>query len=364
MQVFLATLLRCSAAMSVISIVYMATMPLLSKRYSAKWLYYIWLVVVIGWVFPFRPHFDTNLFPFQMPKLQMIQTAYSGVNEPLTVITNHTSAALSIPLWWVIASIWVLGVVGMIAYNAWRHGQFLKTVNRWSEDITDPWTINVLDTLRTEMKIGRHISLKFCPGIASPMMIGFFRPVILLPSIKIASDELTLILKHEFVHLKRHDLWYKALVLLTTAVHWFNPVVHIMAKAIAVQCEISCDELLLKETSLQQRRQYGETLIGVVRNSGKFQTALSTDFYRAGKGIQTRIFYIMDTTKKKAGITILCVALIAIMGSGMAIASGSEVIENTNAATQAERELIGPTNCRIQNPDYRVKVSPSQVGSY
>jgi beta-lactamase regulating signal transducer with metallopeptidase domain len=78
------------------------------------------------------------------------------------------------------------------------------------------------------------------------MLIGFFRPALLLPSAEITSDGLVLILRHELIHLKRHDLWYKALVLLATVIHWFNPVVYIMAKAIAAQCEISCDEQVLQ----------------------------------------------------------------------------------------------------------------------
>lgn len=77
------------------------------------------------------------------------------------------------------------------------------------------------------------------------MLVGFFHPAILLPPVKFAGDELSLILKHELIHFKRHDLWYKALILEATALHWFNPVVYLMAKAAAVQCEISCDALVL-----------------------------------------------------------------------------------------------------------------------
>lgn len=415
MQTFLTTLLECSIAMSVISLVYMVVMPLLSKRYSAKWLYYIWLVVVIGWIFPFRPYLDANIFPFQIPKIQVIQAQYISVGEPSKIIVSETSRASSIPLWWVIASIWAVCTVGMIAYNAWRHGRFLKMVNRWSEDITNPETLDVLDILKTEMKIGTHVGLKTCPCITSPMMIGFFRPAILLPSIKIDSDELTFILRHELVHLKRNDLWYKTLVLLATAIHWFNPVVYIMAKAIAVQCEISCDERLVQETSLEQRKQYGETLIGVVKNGVKLQTALSTNFYRKGNFIKTRIFRIMDTTIKKSGITILCVALVGIIGSGMAYASSpikNKQVINVDVKNLENRKFVfyeGPytfeegdviqyvmrsdknnaklmmkflkediKTCdgktplqeltlidrRIQNPDHQVKVTQSQAGNY
>lgn len=319
---FLTTLLECSVVMSVISFAYMIAIPFLSKRYSANWLYYIWFVIIVGWVFPFRPHFNTNLFTLQIPRVQVIDAKYMDVGKPLKVITTETSVAPSISIWWVVVSIWAICAVGMIAYNAWQHYRFLKMVSRWSEDIEDLGALELLNTLKTEMKIKTHVGLKICPAIYTPMMIGFFRPIILLPSIEIASEELTFILRHELVHLKRNDLWYKALVSLTIAIHWFNPVVHIIAKSISVQCEISCDELLVKETSLEQRKQYGETIIGVVRSGGVgFKTALSTNFYKDASSIRIRIFQIMDATRKKSGITVLCIALITMMGSGMVFAA-------------------------------------------
>jgi bla regulator protein blaR1 len=320
MQMFLTALLECSAVMSVISLAYMALMPLLSKRYSAKWLYYIWFVIIVGWVFPFRPRFNTNLFTLQIPKVQVIDAKFIGTGELLKVISTKTSLAPSITIWWVIVSIWAICAVGIIAYNAWQHYRFLKMVNRWSEDVEDLRALDLLNTLRAEMKIEAHVGLKTCLAIYSPMMIGFFRPIILLPSIKIDSDELKFIINHELTHLKRNDLWYKALVFLTTAIHWFNPVVYIVAKSIEVQCEISCDELLLKETSLEQRKQYGETIIGAVRSGIRLKTALSTNFYKDGSFIRARIFHIMDATKKKSGITVLCVILITILGAGRVFA--------------------------------------------
>lgn len=320
MQMFLITLLRCSAIMSAISFVYMVAIPVLSKRYSAKGLYYIWLVIILGWAVPFRPHFNTNIFNLQIPAVQVIDVKYIAAGEPLKIISNQTNVASAIPIWSVVVSIWAICMLGMIAYNAWQHYRFLKMVSRWSVDIKDLQVLELLNTLRTEMKIKTHVGLKSCPAIYTPMMIGFFHPVILLPSIKIASNELKFILRHELVHLKRNDLWYKALISMTTAIHWFNPVVHIISKVIAVQCEISCDEILVKETNLEQRRQYGETIIGVVRSGVGLKTVLSTNFYKDASTIKTRILQIMDATKKKSGITVFCCALITIIGSGMLLA--------------------------------------------
>mgnify|MGYP000120553910 CR=1 FL=1 len=326
MEGFIRTLLECSVDMAVISLIYMSATPLLSKRYSAKWLYYVWLVIVIGWIIPFRPQFNAALLPVRIPNIQttqIIPAEYITAGEPIMAVANEANRTSPIPLWWITASVWVIGAVGTIAYHGVRHWRFVRLVRRWSEDITALQTLNILNTLRTEMKIGTQVGLKTCFGIMGPMMIGFFRPVIFLPGAKMSSDELTFILKHELIHLKRNDLWYKVLILLATAIHWFNPIVHIMAKAIGEQCEISCDELVLQGANSEHRKRYGETVIGVVRAGAKLRTALSANFYGGKRSMKTRIFSIMDTTKKKAGITILCVVLIATIGTGIVFAAGS-----------------------------------------
>jgi beta-lactamase regulating signal transducer with metallopeptidase domain len=94
----------------------------------------------------------------------------------------------------------------------------------------------------------------------------------------LAHDELRFIIKHELVHYKRKDLLYKYLVLAATAIHWFNPVVHLISKAIDVLCEISCDAEVIRNTSADTRKKYSEAIIGVAMYQIKQKTALSTNF--------------------------------------------------------------------------------------
>ena len=66
---------------------------------------------------------------------------------------------------------------------------------------------------------------------ASPMLIGFFNHVLVLPEEQYSSEELFFILKHELIHLKRGDIYFKLLFVVANAVHWFNPLIWIMQKA-------------------------------------------------------------------------------------------------------------------------------------
>jgi hypothetical protein len=231
--------------------------------------------------------------------------------------------------------VWLIGVMAFIIYQAIRHYRFVKTARRWEESITDEQALSIFHTLKMEMGIKQQIGLHFNPCVGSPMMIGITKPQILLPTEELAEDELRFILKHELVHYKRNDLLYKSLVLVATAMHWFNPVVYLMARAVNTLCETSCDAEVIRNANEDARWQYSETIIGVVkyRSKTKLSTAFSTNFYGGKKGMKNRISSIMDTSKKRMGAVILSGALILTLGTGFMIATNT-----VNANAQEAQE--------------------------
>lgn len=340
METFLTALLQCSLSMSVITFLYAIVLPILSKRYAPKWRYMVWLLIAAAWLIPFRPLIELPFLSAQSTNTPLMPVQIA----PASPITNITAEALTpapemqtgipqLSMWEIGFFLWLAGVVFMLVYHIWRHSRFMKMVNRWSEVETAPEILQLLDTLKQEQRIKSQIEYKICSSISSPMMVGFFRPVILMPSIKLSENELILILRHELTHFKRHDLWYKTIVLAATVLHWFNPVVYFMARATSVQCEIACDALVLENENMQMRKQYGETIIAVVRGGKAHQTALSTNFYGGKRGMKNRIASMLDSKRKKAGVTILCIVLAGIMLTGATlVADGNPSTSIPNTA--------------------------------
>ena len=60
------------------------------------------------------------------------------------------------------------------------------------------------------------------------MLVGFFRPTILLPSEHLPDSDARYILAHELTHFRRRDLWKKFLVNMIQCIHWFNPIVYLL----------------------------------------------------------------------------------------------------------------------------------------
>ncbi|WP_052446686.1 M56 family metallopeptidase [Candidatus Soleaferrea massiliensis] len=67
MSFFLPSLFICSATMSAAGLIYLALRPHLAKRYSARTRYYAWLLILLGFLIPFRPQSDTAIIQIELP---------------------------------------------------------------------------------------------------------------------------------------------------------------------------------------------------------------------------------------------------------------------------------------------------------
>ncbi len=357
MQNFIITLLICSVTMSALALLYMAATPLLAKRYSVSSCYYAWLIFVVGLIIPFRPRLGNPIVHVDLPSNTALPVLRLGNAAPV-MIPNHDvlpSAVIHIPWWQIAAAVWLTGMILFLAYHLIKHYRFLKLATRWGEDIPDEQTLALLENLKAQMGISQQIGLQICGSIGSPMLIGFINPRIVFPNTDFALDEIRFILKHELVHFKRKDLWYKSMVLIAAAIHWFNPLIYLMVKAIDIQCEMSCDAEVVRSMGADIRLSYSETIIGAVRYKSRITTAFSTNFYGSKKRMKSRIFSIMDTGKKKTGLAILCVALILTVGTGAAFASNASTQnppENPKGYTEVTPWIAGAF---LPNPDVYAK---------
>lgn len=332
MKNFMMLLTTHSINFSVVILLFIAITPILARRFTAKGLYYSWLVVVIGLIIPFWPQLDTAAIADSGVKVQ----AGAILSNPLLTIpalpvntvaqVNDTvvrPAMANIQWWQFIAVIWAVGAIIVFTDHCAKHYRFVKITDRWSEEVSDERIMALMQGIKEDLGITGPIGLRFCQHVGSPMMIGLFKPRILLPAADFSQKELRFILKHELVHYKRKDLWYKYLLLIATAMHWFNPIVYLMARAVNIQCELSCDAEVVRSSDADARYQYCETIVGLLKTQSKLKTALSTNFYGGKNGMKNRISSILDTRKKKIGLSVISAMLIITTAVGVASATAN-----------------------------------------
>ncbi len=237
---------------------------------------------------------------------------------PLSSYQKDSPSPKTFQLLSLLTFLWLLGAGIFLLWHSISHFSFIKKVNRWKEPLLSGETFQLFLQLKKEMGIAKNISLYHCPAITSPMLIGFVKPAILLPAQALSAPrgEVHYIIKHELVHFKQKDLWVKALMLFTTSLHWYNPLIYLFINQMTFWCELSCDAQTVKNTSIAQRSDYCEAILSIARSHNHQYSALSTPFIGGKKNMKKRIFSILDTKPKKIGFSVLLLTLILTLSTG------------------------------------------------
>ena len=110
----------------------------------------------------------------------------------------------------------------------------------------------------------RAVAVFTSDRIATPLTYGIIKPRIVLPShVELTGDQLTFVMAHECSHIRRHDALKKLILLAAVCLHWFNPLIWLMAAVCRRDMELNCDRQVLKTYGPQMRAAYARTLLGL-----------------------------------------------------------------------------------------------------
>jgi bla regulator protein blaR1 len=97
--------------------------------------------------------------------------------------------------------------------------------------------------------IKKPVHIYISSWVQSPVTIGFFKPVILVPAAVLtglSTAQVEAVLLHELVHIKQHDFLFNFIARLIQTLLYFNPFTHLFIKGIERNREKSCDEMVLR----------------------------------------------------------------------------------------------------------------------
>lgn len=153
-------------------------------------------------------------------------------------------AASSLAEWTV--ALWLAGVM-LVALRSWLQWLELKrTVHRLA--CADRRLQAMLDALLARFGHAGPVRLLVSQVIETPTLIGWLRPVILVPAavaLRFPAAQLELILAHELGHLCRRDHLVNLLQAMVETLFFYHPVVHWIARDVRAEREICCDLLVL-----------------------------------------------------------------------------------------------------------------------
>ena len=248
-----------------------------------------------------------------------------GQNPDSTVDTGISSR----PLWLRgLALLWLLGMAGFLAFHVFSYLRMRNRIHQPDSGVrqVEPGICEI---------DGGHLSF----------VMGLIHPVIYLSS-GLDPESRKVVLCHERVHLQRRDYLFKPAALVICCVHWFNPLVWLAFYLMNMDCEMSCDEKVVKLLGEESKKIYSYTLLEEA-SGGEWKR------YRGGSicallsfgedHVKNRIRHVLDYRKPPfwmlvgavAVLVILVVCLCSNPGGGTDAVSADNDTETGADATEA-----------------------------
>ncbi len=317
-------LIAVSLRASLLTLVVFLLQAALRRHLTARMRYALWLPVLIVLLMPVFPQSRWSVETVFAKPPQPVEITSAPIDfSPSAIPVDHSPPSPAPkPIDWqrLFIMAWLTGASGILLFGSISFIITLRRFKRSRHPISDELTITLAQIAR-EVRL-RHIPrVWIASAIHSPAVTGFLWPTLLLPAQfdrSFTPAEARLVLKHELMHLKRHDLPLNAVLCVLMALHWFNPLLWLAFFKARLDREAACDAQVLQNDSTDRRREYGHTLLKV--ETACCPRGLSLGFvgiFQRGAALRSRIHSIATHKRPHAlmrAFFIICVTGMTFLG--------------------------------------------------
>jgi beta-lactamase regulating signal transducer with metallopeptidase domain len=160
---------------------------------------------------------------------------------------------------------WCVGVI-VFATRLIVGWQLSWRLVKSAEEILVPGVAKIFESVRERLGLRGSIRLLAHARLDSPVVVGWLRPVVLLPISLISgftTEQLSAILAHELAHIRRHDFVVNILQRCVESILFYHPAVWWLSKRIRAEREHCCDDIAIRICG--SRKIYAEALIEMER---------------------------------------------------------------------------------------------------
>jgi bla regulator protein BlaR1 len=207
------------------------------RKSPPKVRYWLWLSASLKFLAPVALLVSLgSLVPRPVPRVAAVADVAPvlQVMEPFTPALYSTVPAKARASWTpvMIGIVWALGFLAIT----------------WSRSRS--W-FRIRAALRagTPIQLPVPIAAVVAPGVAEPGVVGFLRPVLMLPQgllERLDARQLHAILSHEMCHVRRRDNLFAAIHMVVETIFWFDPLVWWIGSRMVEERERACDEEVLR----------------------------------------------------------------------------------------------------------------------
>ena len=142
---------------------------------------------------------------------------------------------------------WIVGTL-LFSLRIFMGLAYLERLRNESVLQNNEWSA-CLQRLAVRLDIKRFVLLAESSAVRAPVVIGYFKPIILIPvgmCSGLSSAQLETIFLHELMHIRRKDYLINLIQAFVEAIYFFNPSVWIISEIIKREREHCCDDAVVQ----------------------------------------------------------------------------------------------------------------------
>jgi outer membrane protein assembly factor BamB/beta-lactamase regulating signal transducer with metallopeptidase domain len=230
---------------------------------------------------------------------------------------NSSAPALGFSGW--LSLLWAIGSAAIVgrAFSAYRR---VRQMMRRAADLDSSEILAGPAAFQLLSNLGSPPRTKALPYLGSPVLVGMFRPTIVVPSDfrQTSPAGVASAVAHELAHLQRRDVAWTFVAEFVKAVFWFNPLVWVACRQQRLQAEIAADLLARKWTRVSPR-EYASHLLEWIdpARGGRIQAAVVPGLVPSTHELVTRLHEMSVTRYGRGPTTLLIASLAAPLGLGL-----------------------------------------------
>lgn len=259
-----------------------------------------------------------------------MQTGSSVMSDVNAQSASHEQSDKNIQLVNYMRIIWLIGMVVMFAVVVVSNLIF---------------TGRLMSSRKLAGKRDR-INIYNTDAVNSACLYGVFRPAVYVND---NAGDNEFIINHELTHYRHRDNWWALVRMLCVCIYWFNPLVWMAAHFHKEDCELFCDEAVIRNCSASERQKYGEVLLNAAaRHSGRLSDIYLLSGASSGyRELKKRIERIADnkkTYKSAAFILVIIVVAVTVLAFGGGSVKGSSELPESGIEADTQND-----NDKMQN---------------
>ncbi|MEL6560777.1 MAG: M56 family metallopeptidase [Bacteroidota bacterium] len=242
-------------------------------------------------------------------------------------------------------------LAGLLLLSVWRFMSWRFTMrlrNTGLLAIPENWQER-FNQMVERMNFSRKVAIHTSTKVVSPIMIGYLKPLILVPMgffSDLAPAEIEAVILHELAHIKRKDYLHLFIQQIINLIMFYHPAIWLLDKMAKQERENACDDYVVDTTG--DPKTYVKALGTLQLNFSKTQNKMAMNLLNDKNDVLNRLKRLLgEEPRQKVGGKFFVLPVILLISLVLLSFSSEKATGSDNSADQLVTDYLIPDHSAV-----------------